>query len=360
MWCIVPLAGLHRILTSPQHTTWAVHHSVQRQRPTSTTFTFRTSNDSISLQQSQSDYAVIHLSQPFNNVGTMGLLASFQGGLSHVTGYPGILDGQMVSSQQNTALNPRYTILDGTSIGKGSSGGPVWVTEGNGAPYVVGVVSSASGGPGSTGFFTQITEAAFNQIETWVREDDAPSPGLAVMDTTTGQSVSATAQSYTGPVSGLQNEYINITSDSVNIGVSTPNWFLHSGSGTDAIAANSGINVLDGGTGSNFLTGGSGTDTFFVDDRGPAADIWSTVNGFHAGDAATVWGVTPQDFGLTWVDGQGAAGYTGLTLHATASGQPTASLTLVGYTSADLSDGRLSVSFGTVGGSAYMYVHGNS
>ena len=97
---------------------------------------------------------------------------------------------------------------------------------------------------------------------------------------------------------------------------------------TDAIAANSGINVLDGGTGSNFLTGGSGTDTFFVDDRGPTADIWSTVNGFHAGDAATIWGVTPQDFGLTWVDGQGAAGYTGLTLHATASGKPTASLTL--------------------------------
>ena len=118
--------------------------------------------------------------------------------------------------------------------------------------------------------------------------------------------VSATAQPYTGPVSGLQNEYINITSDSLNISVSTPNWFIHSGSGTDAIAANSGINVLDGGTGSNFLTGGSGTDTFFVDDRGPTADIWSTVNGFHAGDAATIWGVTPQDFGLTWVDGQGA------------------------------------------------------
>ena len=62
----------------------------------------------------------------------------------------------------------------------------------------------------------------------------------------------------------------------------------------------------------------------------------------------------------SWVDGQGAAGYSGLTLHATASGQPTASLTLAGYTSADLSDGRLSVSFGTVGGSNYMYVHGNS
>jgi Ca2+-binding RTX toxin-like protein len=190
----------------------------------------------------------------------------------------------------------------------------------------------------------------------------APPAPLSILDTTTGQPVPATAQPYTGPVSGLQNEYININSDSLNISVNTPNWFIHSGSGNDAIAAKSGINALDGGTGSNFLTGGSGTDTFFVDDRGPTADIWSTVNGFHVGDAATIWGVTPQDFGLAWVDGQGATGYTGLTLHATASGQPTASLTLAGFTQADMASGRLSVSFGTdpASGSAYMYVHANS
>ncbi len=66
---------------------------------------------------------------------------------------------------------------------------------------------------------------------------------------------------------GYNSEYINVTSDSLNISASTPDWFIHSGSGNDAIAASSGINVLDGGTGSNFLTGGSGTDTFFVDDR---------------------------------------------------------------------------------------------
>ena len=140
-----------------------------------------------------------------------------------------------------------------------------------------------------------------------------------------------------------------------------PNTFVKTGSGEDAIdvSAANGNNVMDGSTGSNFLTGGSGNDTFFVDDRSASADIWSTVNGFHAGDAATIWGVTPQDFSLTWVDGQGAAGYTGLTLHATSPGKATASLTLGGYTSADLSGGRLSVTFGTVEGNAYMYVHGN-
>ena len=126
-----------------------------------------------------------------------------------------------------------------------------------------------------------------------------------------------------------------------------------------------GTNVLDGSTGSNFLVGGSGTDTFFVDDRGPSADIWSTVVGFHSGDSATVWGVTPDDFKSFWVDNQGAGGYTGLTLHATADGKPTASLTLAGFTTNDMNDARLSISFGHtadlpgLAGSSFMMIHGN-
>jgi RTX calcium-binding nonapeptide repeat (4 copies) len=185
---------------------------------------------------------------------------------------------------------------------------------------------------------------------------------LAIFDPTTGQAVTAVALPYTGPVSGLQEQYINIAMDSLNISASSPNWFIHSGSGNDALAVSSGINVLDGGTGSNFLTGGSGTDSFFVDDRAATADIWSTVNNFHAGDAATIWGVTPSDFSLAWVDGQGAAGFTGLTLHATAAGRPTASLTLAGFSRADMASGRVSVSFGAdpASGSAYVYVHANS
>lgn len=188
-------------------------------------------------------------------------------------------------------------------------------------------------------------------------------PGIAAVDTTTGQpdtSVAATA--YTGPVSGIASQYINLSPDNLNVSASTPDWFLHTGSGNDAIAASSGTNVLDGGAGSNFLTGGSGTDTFFVDDRVATTDFWSTVNNFHTGDATTIWGVTPADFNLAWADGQGAAGFTGLTLHATAAGKPIASLTLAGFTTADLSDGRLGVSFGTdpASGSAYMYIHANS
>lgn len=190
----------------------------------------------------------------------------------------------------------------------------------------------------------------------------APTPPVSILDTTTGQPLAATTQPYSGPVAGLTSEFVTTTNDSLNVTLGTPNWFIHTGSGNDAIAVSSGTNVLDGSTGSNFLTGGTGDDTFFVDDRGPTSNIWSTVNNFHSGDAATVWGITPSDFTLTWLDGQGAAGYTGLTLGATAAGKPDATLTLAGYTSADLTTGKLTVSFGTtaatggVPGSAYMLI----
>lgn len=198
---------------------------------------------------------------------------------------------------------------------------------------------------------------ANNDFNLSVTDTPAPgSPGLTVFDTSTNQFVPAIALPYTGPVSGVTEEYINLTSDNINITATTPNWFLHSGSGEDAIQVSSGTNVLDGGTGSNFLVGGTGQDQFYVDDRGATKDIWSTVAGFHSGDSATVWGVTPQDFSLNWVDGQGATGFTGVTLHATAADKPIASLTLSGFTTADLNNGRLNVSFGTVDGNTYMNV----
>lgn len=183
-----------------------------------------------------------------------------------------------------------------------------------------------------------------------------------VTDTSTGTTWQQALTPYSGPVTGLQDQFIDITQHNLNISTKQANVFLHSGAGEDALQVTSGNNVLDGGTGSNFLVGGSGNDTFFVDDRAATADIWSTLVNFHAGDSATVWGVTPKDFGLSWLNNQGAAGYGGLTLSATEAGKPSASLTLTGFTSADLTNGRLTVSFGTdaASGSAYMSIHANS
>lgn len=169
---------------------------------------------------------------------------------------------------------------------------------------------------------------------------------------------------YAGPVAGLTNELIQVTSDNINVVSHTPSSFIKTSAGDDAIdvSAVGGNNVLDGGTGSNFLTGGAGNDTFFLDDR-QSAVTWSTINGFHAGDAATVWGITPADFSIKWLNGGGASGYTGLTASITAAGKPDATLTLAGFTPADLGP-RLAVSFGAtadrggLAGSSFMQIRG--
>ena len=87
--------------------------------------------------------------------------------------------------------------------------------------------------------------------------------------------------------------------------------------------------------------------------------------GFHSGDNATIWGVTPSDFHMNTSDNQGAAGFTGLDFSFTAAGQPNANLVLTGFTSADLTNGRLSVTYGTTAatgdgaGSPFMLIHAN-
>ena len=72
-------------------------------------------------------------------------------------------------------------------------------------------------------------------------------------------------------------------------------------------------------------------------------------------------GASNSSFVLDWQDNQGAVGFTGLTLHASKAGMPAASMTLAGFTKADLDSGRVSFSFGVDPGSGsnYLYVHGN-
>ena len=190
--------------------------------------------------------------------------------------------------------------------------------------------------------------------------DDPTTPNnFTLTDTSNGQTSAQTGWAYSGPVAGLTSEYINISEDNLNITAHVPNSFIHSGSGEDAIdvSAVGGTNVLDGGTGSNFLVGGSGNDTFFCDDRNPSESIWSTLVNFHAGDAATIWGVTANDFSITMADNQGAAGYQGLTINAIST-SPEASITLAGFSQSDIGS-RLSVSYGQVDGNNYMQIQGH-
>jgi hypothetical protein len=297
----------------------------------------------------------------------MGVLTDYQGGTVHETGYPATAGGYQTDSIGTVSADPSYSVLDyGTlSTSPGNSGGPIWLAY-NGSDDVAGIVSTG-------GWACQLTAADWSQIESWVSQDgyslgtggggSGGGSDFSVLDTTTNTSLPTNGTLYSGPVAGLQREYTYAGSDNMSVTANVPNVFIHTGSGEDAINVShaNGDNVLDGSTGSNFLVGGTGDDTFFVDDRNPSADIWSTVANFHAGDAATIFGITQTGFNTAWVDGQGATGYTGLTLHVTAGGHATASLTLAGFTTADLKDGRISTSWGTeADGTPYLYVHAKS
>jgi hypothetical protein len=178
-----------------------------------------------------------------------------------------------------------------------------------------------------------------------------------VFDQTTGQTTVELGAPYTGPVTGITNEFIDITPHNLNIAALKPNVFIHTGGGNDGINVSSrgGNNILDGEGG--FLAGGNGNDTFFVNDLYATTPSWTTMENFHTGDAATIWGLTPKDFQYAWLDSGGAAGHTGLTLYATSASKPEIAVTIAGASIVDLSSGRLVVQFGTVNNLKYMEIN---
>ncbi len=184
---------------------------------------------------------------------------------------------------------------------------------------------------------------------------DLSLPLVQQTDTTSGLVTQQAMTAYTGPVSTLNDEFINITPHNVNMSTTQQNVFLHSGAGDDALQVFAGQNVLDGGSGSNFLVGGTGADTFFVDGRN-ANPTWSTIVNFHAGDGATLWGWQPGVSKLSWSNSDGAAGYKGATLEAdlAGNGHVGASMTFAGF-SADQAS-HLQISTGTVGGVSYLHI----
>jgi hypothetical protein len=205
-----------------------------------------------------------------------------------------------------------------------------------------------------------------------------PTPGsFTVQDQTTDTTTTVAGTPYTGPVAGLTSEYVTNTSDILNITAQTPNSFIEiaplpgGAQPTEAginVSAVNGNNVLDAYANSNFYTGGTGTDQFYEDTRTLTGNSWSTVVNFHSSDNITLWGVTAADFTPDWIgDTYGAAGATGLTgvLVPTTAGQPEAAVTLAGFKMADLTDGKLTLTYGQtattngVAGSTYLSIHAN-
>jgi len=220
----------------------------------------------ISNANSQLDFAVIHLSQPFTNVGIMGLEPNFPGGQVNIDGFPASAGGALVNSVQFVTRDPNFTIFDGTDLGDGSSGGPLWVDGPGGVPDAVGLISS--GNSSGAGFFVQLTSADVNQITAWEAQDHGVSANTItitmpqqVVTTTPGSSTVVTdASAGGGAVFSEGNDTVNCGAGPITIVGVNPGTHLavNTGSGNAVIftgptSANVGL-----GTGANIIVGGSG------------------------------------------------------------------------------------------------------
>ena len=128
---------------------------------------------------------------------------------------------------------------------------------------------------------------------------------------------------YTGPASlNLKYQLIESADNAVVTGSSFNEFIKVSSTNSvrSEVNGNGGSDVIDGGVGSTFVTGGTGhSDTFFLDGRAPGTS-WSTITDFKMNtDKATIWGfvkgVSSIDTSFANYNSEGAAGYTGLTLH---------------------------------------------
>jgi hypothetical protein len=271
------------------------------------------------------------------------------------------LDGREIATAEITSTLP-FTAED-FMIGGGlpPTSSPSAGAENGVPPHFVGEFQAYSGVLAGTDLISA-EDLAADSIGLSVNGSRPPSVvgNFSVTDTITGATTQEAGQAYTGPVTYLASEYVAITQDSLNITSSVPNAFIVTGAGNDAVDTSKagGSNVISAGGGSNFITSGAGNNTLFLDIRS-AMDIWSTSTDFHAGDAITLYGMTPDQM-YSWWDNLGAVGYTGLTMMVQVPGQSNATLTMTGYSTTDLGNGRLSLGYGDQGtANPYLVIQGH-
>jgi len=173
---------------------------------------------------------------------------------------------------------------------------------------------------------------------------------------------------YSGTVVGVENEYVNLNPTNLDVTAITPNAFIQTGNGNDALEGYTGRNVLDAGAGSNVVVGGAAGNTTFLASVASAStqgapNVIDLLKNFHGGDDAIIRGLNASDFTLNISDATGAFGAELLVVATSnVAGGPSATVAIAGLTSGDLASGRLSISFSTdpSNGQPYMLIHANS
>lgn len=117
--------------------------------------------------ESEWDYAVINTAHKFSS--WFGIMTEYSGGKTHMTGYPGVLNGRQEDVTGRVDRHSKFDVLDYENFHArpGNSGGPIWVDKNPGPgvkPYVVGIVST-------TDWASLISNETFQQIKKWVKAD---------------------------------------------------------------------------------------------------------------------------------------------------------------------------------------------
>lgn len=188
-----------------------------------------------------------------------------------------------------------------------------------------------------------------------------PPPAEFIVENFSTSSYGATVAlgtQYTGSRPGITSEYAPVTHDNLYIYSNSPNVFVY-GQGNDIInlQGDAGTNVLDAGHGNDTLIGGTGQNTFVVEGNTAIHTVSDIIQQFHAGDAIDIWGI-PKSGGANSVYFTNDADGSGLTVKAVGPGHPSVSVDIKGYTTADISAGRITTTYSNAQG-AEMIITGH-
>ncbi len=269
--------------------------------------------------------------------------AAFQGSIS------GFSSGDAISLTNTPENSFTYTSTDATH-------GVLSILNGSTVIASLGFAGSYS----QSSFNVATTVLSNNTVTTTITTTANQAQHFSYTDTALG-GLSATSAGlpYTGSA-GLSNQMTWSSADSVAIAANGGSSDIVGGSASDGLQALGGVNVLDGEGGSNFFVGGTGAgsqDYFYMDGR--AGATWDTIVNFHSGDQAVLYGFNVGVSTLVVTPSDGAAGYTGVTIHSELNGAGTGfngSITFAGVSLAT-EQSNFHITSGSANGIGFLQVN---
>jgi hypothetical protein len=191
-----------------------------------------------------------------------------------------------------------------------------------------------------------------------------PTTNVHFFDATVSVSGDVTGDAFKGTTPNIVGQFFDLTPDNMLI-KAKPNFLIASATGNDTLVATGGRNILFGDSGTDTYIGGTAASTNAAGAAVPSQDTFigsvpdgktdMTIFNFHTADDAVLKGVDATNFALSFADS--ALGLV-LTASPTTAGHNGATLTLAGFSTADIG-GALSFGVNTSAAGSFLFVHGN-